>query len=60
MASTIINEKMFTIIDTPGIFRTDKTNQEIPRDMEQAISQCGYGIQAIIVVIGVYDIRIFL
>ncbi|CAB4377440.1 unnamed protein product [Rhizophagus irregularis] len=51
MASTIINEKMFTIIDTPGIFRTDKTNQEIPRDMEQAISQCGYGIQAIIVVI---------
>lgn len=51
---------MFTIIDTPGIFRTDKTNQEIPRDMEQAISQCGYGIQAIIVVIGVYDIRIFL
>ncbi|RGB33869.1 AIG1 family-domain-containing protein [Rhizophagus diaphanus] len=51
MASAIINEKMFTIIDTPGIFRTDKTNQKITRDMEQVISQCRYGIQAIIVVI---------
>lgn len=53
MASTIINEKMFTIIDTPGIFKTDKTNQEISRDMAQAILQCTCGIQAIIVVIGV-------
>lgn len=52
MASTIINEKMFNIIDTPGNFETGQTDQEILSDMARVISQYTCGIQAIIVVMG--------
>ncbi|EXX55265.1 hypothetical protein RirG_226900 [Rhizophagus irregularis DAOM 197198w] len=45
-----INNKTFNIVDTPGIFDTGKTNQEILKETAQAILQCTYGIQAIIFV----------
>ncbi|GES76270.1 hypothetical protein GLOIN_2v1579392 [Rhizophagus clarus] len=45
-----INDKTFNIVDTPGIFDTGKTNQEILKETSQAILQCVYGIQAIIFV----------
>jgi hypothetical protein len=48
MALARINEKMFVVIDTPGIVLTDKINQEISKEIEQAILQCAYGIQAIV------------
>jgi predicted GTPase len=47
-----INNKTFNIVDTPGIFDTGKTNQEILKETAQAILQCAYGIQAIIFVMG--------
>jgi predicted GTPase len=47
-----IDNKTFNIVDTPGIFDTDKTNQEILKETAQAILQCAYGIQAIIFVMG--------
>ncbi|GBB89675.1 hypothetical protein RclHR1_16450005 [Rhizophagus clarus] len=50
MAPIEINEKMFTVIDTPGIFETDKTNLEISNELAQVFLQCTRGIQAIIVV----------
>ncbi|GES76263.1 AIG1-type guanine nucleotide-binding (G) domain-containing protein [Rhizophagus clarus] len=51
MAPIEINEKMFTVIDAPGIFETDKTNLEISNELAQVFLQCTRGIQAIIVVI---------
>ncbi len=48
-----INEKTFNIVDTPGIFDTVRTNQEVLKEIAQAILQCAYGIQAIIFVTGV-------
>ncbi|CAG8566597.1 uncharacterized protein OCT59_025893 [Rhizophagus irregularis] len=45
-----INNKTFNLIDTPGIFDTGKTDQEILKETGQAILQCVYGIQAIIFV----------
>ncbi|CAG8705774.1 922_t:CDS:2, partial [Funneliformis mosseae] len=46
-----INEKTFTVVDTHGFFDTNRTNQEILKEVTQEILQCVNGIQAFIFVI---------
>lgn len=52
--STLINlnSKEYKLVDTPGIFDTQGTNDEVLDEIAQSIVQCCHGIIAILYVIG--------
>ncbi|CAG8451469.1 14768_t:CDS:10, partial [Funneliformis caledonium] len=46
-----IGDETYNIIDTPGIFDTDKPNKEIMEEIARTVQRCAYGIKAILFVI---------
>ncbi|CAG8538325.1 1745_t:CDS:2 [Dentiscutata heterogama] len=45
-----IDGQKFTIVDTPGIFDTNRPNEEIYEEIAKVIQKCAYGIKAILFV----------
>ncbi|CAG8674775.1 231_t:CDS:2 [Funneliformis mosseae] len=46
-----IGDETYNIIDTPGIFDTDKPNEEIMEEIARTVQKCAYGIKAILFVL---------
>ncbi|CAI2182879.1 5703_t:CDS:2 [Funneliformis geosporum] len=45
-----IGDKSYNIIDTPGIFDTNKPNKDILDEIARTVQKCAYGIKAILFV----------
>ncbi|CAG8724464.1 1368_t:CDS:2, partial [Funneliformis mosseae] len=46
-----IGDETYNIIDTPGIFHTEKPNKEIMEEIARTVLKCAYGIKAILFVL---------
>ena len=47
-----IGGKRYSLIDTPGIFDTNRLNKDILEEITRTIEKCAYGIKAILFVLG--------
>ena len=43
---------MYNIVDTPGIFDTQKATDAILKEIAKFVHKCAYGLKAILVVFG--------
>lgn len=43
---------MYNIIDTPGIFDTQKVTDDVLKEIANAVKKCAYGVKAILFVFG--------
>ncbi|CAG8748793.1 10389_t:CDS:1, partial [Funneliformis mosseae] len=50
-ASTNLAPRYTNIVDTSGIFDTDKPNEEILEEIAHTVQKCAYGIKAILFVL---------
>ncbi|RHZ74812.1 hypothetical protein Glove_219g64 [Diversispora epigaea] len=48
---TKIGGEYFKVVDTPGLFDTKRTNEEIINEITRAIQNCAFGIKAILFVL---------
>jgi hypothetical protein len=47
-----IDGVMYNIVDTPGIFDTDKITEEVYQEITNAVYKCSYGVKAILFLYG--------
>ncbi len=47
-----IDGKVYNIIDTPGIFDTQRLTDEILEEIAKTIKKCAYGVKAILFILG--------
>ncbi|CAG8728855.1 19407_t:CDS:2, partial [Dentiscutata erythropus] len=45
-----INGQKFNIVDTPGIFDTNKPDEEVFKEIAKTVQKCAYGVKAILFV----------
>ncbi|GBB84103.1 hypothetical protein RclHR1_10740002 [Rhizophagus clarus] len=50
-ANIKIGDKIYNIVDTPGIFDTDDLNEDILKEIARTIQKCAHGIKAILFVL---------
>ncbi|RIA96671.1 hint module-domain-containing protein [Glomus cerebriforme] len=50
-ALIFLNDNEYNLVDTPGIFDTNRPDDEVLNEIAKSIVQCSYGIRAIIFVI---------